>query len=190
MKYLSLILLSLTSSVLCGMEPAKAADSASGELQLRGTAPRVCQMPDPTAVNSGNASVQSMTVTVNNLVNQQDSTIQAWQASLSYAGVMCNYSATLSLRSLRGGMKIVGLAPQPVGGTFLTQVDYTATAKWGNLPDLILNTASNGTDPVSVVSPGPNKADLLVSLNTPASTAPLVEGQFQDTLIIKVGPSV
>lgn len=190
MKYLSRTLLLIAASAWCSAGSARAADSASGELQLRGTAPRVCQMPDPTAVNSGNASVQSMTVTVNSLVNQQDSTIQAWQASLNYAGVMCNYSATLSLRSLRGGMKIVGPAVQPVGGTFLTQVDYTATAKWGNLPDLILNTASNGTEPVSVLSPGPNKADLLININTPGSTVPLVEGSFQDTLIIKVGPAI
>jgi hypothetical protein len=190
MKELNIAVLLLAASSWCSGGPAKAADSASGELQLRGTAPRVCQMPDPTAVNSGNASVQSMTITVNDLVNQQDSTIQAWQASLNYAGVMCNYSATLSLRSLNGGMKIVGPAVQPVGGTFLTQVNYTATAKWGNLSDLILNTAANGTDPVSLQSTGPNKADLLINLNTPASTVPLVEGQFQDTLIIKVGPSV
>lgn len=180
----------LFAGILASVNAAAADDSASGELQLRGTAPRVCQMPDPTAVNSGNASVQSMTVTVNDLVNQQDSTIQAWQASLNYAGVMCNYGATLSLRSLNGGMKIIGPVTQPVGGTFLTQVNYTAVAKWGNLADLILDTGTNGIEPVSLQSPGPNKADLLISLQTLASTTPLVEGQFQDTLIIKVGPSV
>jgi hypothetical protein len=180
----------LTALVLCTISAAEAADSASGELQVRGSAARVCQMPDPTAVNSGNASVQSMTITVNDLVNQQDSTIQAWQVSLNYPGVMCNYGATLSLRSLNGGMKIVGPAVQPVGGSFLTQVNYTATAKWGILADLTLDTAANGTDPVSLQAPGANQADLLVSLQTPASTTPLVEGQFQDTLIIKVGPSV
>lgn len=190
MKYFQHSLLLMSATMLCSVGVAKAADSASGELQIRGTAPRVCQMPDPTAVNSGNASVQSMTITVNDLVNQQDSTIQAWQASLNYAGVMCNYSATISLRSLNGGMKIVGPAVQPVGGTFLTQVNYTATAKWGNLADLTLDTAAKGTDPVSLQSPGPNKADLLINLQAPASATPLVEGQFQDTLIIKVGPSV
>jgi len=190
MKPLKYTTFLLSAAMLCTAPVAQAADNASGELQIRGTAPRVCRMPDPTAVNSGNASVQNMTITVNDLVNPQDSTIQAWQASLNYPGVMCNYSATLSLRSLNGGMKNVGPAVQPVGGTFVTQVNYTATAKWGNLADLILDTGANGTDPVSLQSSGPNRADLLITLQTPASTTPLVEGQYQDTLIIKVGPSV
>ncbi len=184
-------LLSAVLSVGClGTHVAQAADSASGELQIQGTAPRVCQMPDPTAVNSGNAAVQSMTITVADLINQQDATIQAWQASLNYPGVMCNYGATLSLRSLNGGMKPVGPAITPVSNQFLTQVNYTATATWGTLANLVLDTAVNNTDPVSLVSPGPNKADLLVTVQTPASTNPLVEGQYQDTLIIKVGPTI
>lgn len=190
MKYFLSTALVLLTGVLLSTHAATAADSASGELQMRGTALPVCQMPDPTAVNSGNASVQSMTITVNDLINQQDSTIQAWQASLNYAGVMCNYGATLSLRSLNGGMKIVGPSEAPVGGSFLTQVNYTATAKWGSLPNLTLDTAANGIEPVSIQSLGPNKADLLISLQTLSSTSPLVKGQFQDTLIIKVGPSI
>lgn len=180
----------LAACVVLAAHAAEAADTGSGELQIRGTAIRVCQMPDPTAVNSGNASVQSMTITVNDLVNQQDATIQAWQASLNYPGVMCNYGATLSLRSLNGGMKIVGPSVTPVSNQFLTQVNYTATAKWGTLADLVLSTSTNGTDPVSLVSPGPNKGDLIITLQTPASTAPLVQGEYQDTLIIKVGPVV
>jgi hypothetical protein len=180
----------ILTSLGFGAQVAQSADSASGELQIQGVAQRTCLMPDPTAINSGNASVQSMTVTVNNLINQQNATIQAWQVSLNYPGVMCNYGATLSLRSLNGGMKAVGPALTPVSNQFLTQVNYTATAKWGTLSDLVLNTSTNGTDPVSLVSPGPNMADLLVSLQTPASTAPLVEGNYQDTLIIKVGPTI
>jgi hypothetical protein len=180
----------ILSSMCLGAHSAQSADSASGELQIQGVAQPVCLMPDPTAVNSGNASVQSMTVTVNNLIDQQTARIQAWQASLNYPGVMCNYGATLSLRSLNGGMKPVGPTLTAVGGTFLTQANYTATATWGTLPNLVLNTASNGTDPVSLVSPGPNLADLLVSIQSPASTSPLSEGTYQDTLIIKVGPSI
>jgi len=190
MKYVSHAILLLSAAVLFTAGVAKAADNASGELQIRGTAARVCQMPDPTAVNSGNASVQSMTVTVNDLINQQDATIQAWQASLIYTGVMCNYGATLSLRSLNGGMTISGPAVQPVTGTFLTKVNYTAIAKWGNLPDLTLDTAAKGTDPVSLQLLGSARADLLINLQTPASTTPLVEGLYTDTLIIKVGPTV
>jgi hypothetical protein len=182
--------LSLLGVFLGSATVAHAADGASGEIQLKGIAPRVCQMPDPTAVNSGNASFQNMAVTVNQLLNEQDSTVLAWQASLNYPGVMCNYAATLSLRSLNGGMKPTGPALQVAGGAFLTQVNYTATAKWGTLADVTLNTATNGVEPVSIQSPGPNKGDLTITLQTPASTTPLITGQFQDTLIIKVGPAV
>jgi hypothetical protein len=186
------------ASVLCAigyaalfLTPATyAADSASSELTISGTSPQICQMPDPSATNTGNASYTNAEITVTNLVNPQDATVQSWSASLNYTEVMCNYAAVLSLKSQNGGMTVIGTQTTPVGGQFLTKVDYTATAKWGSLSELVLNTSSDGVEPVSLQTAGANKADLTVDIETDASNIPLLEGQYQDTLIIKVGPSV
>lgn len=170
--------------------PADAAGSASTELQIKGTAQSVCRMPAPNATDQANTAVSNLTITVQNLINQQDATVQAWNATLGFTDVMCNYAAVLSMHSQNGGMTPVTPATQPVAGQFLTRVDYTATANWGSLNSLVLNTATQHDTPVSVQAAGANRGDLTVRLETTPSTIPLVQGEFQDTLVIKVGPSI
>ncbi len=170
--------------------PAGAADSASTELQIKGTAQSVCRMPAPNATDQANAAVSNLTITVQNLINQQDATVQAWSTTLGFTDVMCNYAAVLSMHSQNGGMVPVTPITQVVGGQFLTRVDYTATANWGSLNSLVLDTASQNDTPVSVQAAGANRGDLTVRLETQASTVPLLKGEFQDTLVIKVGPSI
>lgn len=176
---------------LVSSQSSYAADSGVSELGLEGTAQRVCRMTDPNSEGGGsNTAVQSVNVTVQNLISEQDASLQPWQATLRYADVMCNYGATLRLKSTNGGLKIMGIVPIPVGGNFLTHVDYTATATWGAATPLVLNTAVQQDQEVTRVVPGANKADLLLHLEAPGSNLPVVEGQFQDTLILAVGPAV
>lgn len=184
-------LVALPIVALFSYQSSYAAESGSSELSLEGTAKRVCRMPDPSNEGSGsNTAVQSVNITVANLINEQDATLLPWQANLRYADVMCNYGASLRLKSVRGGLKIVGNVATPVGGNFLTHVDYTATATWGAVTPLILNTAVQQDQEVMVVVPGANKADLVLQLQSPGSTLPVVEGSFQDTLILAVGPAI
>ena len=176
---------------LFSYQTSYAADSGASELSLEGTAQRVCRMPDPSNEGNGsNTSIQSVNVTVANLINEQDASLQPWQATLRYADVMCNYGATLRLKSAKGGLKVVGNVATPVGGNFLTHVDYTAIATWGAVTPLVLNTAVQQDQEVTVAVPGANKADLVLQLQAPGSNLPVVEGQFQDTLILTVGPAV
>lgn len=175
---------------VCAGAGAMAGDSGTTQLSVGGTAPAICHMSGPSAVNSGNTSIQSTSITVSSLIKEQDATIQSWEATLNFPATMCNYAAVLSLSSQNGGMKIVGTATQPVSGQFLTQVHYRATAKWGPLEELTLDTAVVGTDPVSLQAPGPVQGDLLMSIQAPASTLPLVQGYYQDRIIVKVGPTV
>jgi hypothetical protein len=167
-----------------------AADSGTAQLGVSGTAPAICSMASPSAVNSGNTAIQATNVTVTSLIKDTDATIQPWQATLNFPAVMCNYAAFLTISSQYGGMKIVGTAVQPVGGQFLTTVHYTVTAKWGPLDEITLDTAADGTDPVSIQAAGAVQGDLLVTIQSPASTLPLVQGDYQDTIFVKVGPTV
>ncbi len=176
-------------AVLCAGN-GNASDTASNEISIQGTAPRVCNMPDPSAMNTGNTSVASAAITINSLISEDDASLQPWEATLSYPNVMCNYGATLSLSSQNGGLRVSGGGVQPVSGTFLDRIDYTATAQWGNLDELVLNTATSGSTPVSIQASAPNRGDLVVTLQSLASTLPVMEGQFEDVLVVKVGPSI
>jgi hypothetical protein len=189
MRWKSFAALALT--LAGGSHSAVAADSGSAELRLNAVAAGVCKMAEPNSTGAGgNTAVQGINITVNNLIKQDDATIQAWQATMNYPSVMCNYAAVLSIRSHNGGMKIVGPAVQPVSGDFLNEVEYTIKAKWGDLAEITLDTAANGTDPVSLEAPGAVQADLLVTMQAPASTLPLVKGEYQDIVYVKVGPTI
>ena len=123
-------------------------------------------MPGPSSDGDGsNTSVQSVNITVANLINENDASLQPWQATLRYTDVMCNYSATLRLKSTKGGLKVIGNVATPVGGNFLTHVDYTAIATWGAVPPLVLDTAVQQDQEVTMAVAGANKADLIFSFN-------------------------
>lgn len=178
----------LASSLLITTH-AYSADSGSSSLALSGTSAPVCYLPDPTVTSKTNTSISNKSITVDNLINQQDATVLAWDATMTFPHVMCNYTASISLQSQNGGMKPVSAIAATVGADFLKQVNYTVTARWGSAPPLTLSTATSGTTAVQQSSSAPNLADLIVSISTPASTAPLVAGDFRDNLIVKVGPS-
>ncbi len=177
-------------TILASNAAVKAADSASNELTISGTAPQICRMSDANAVNLGNASFASAQLTVTELVDPTNATPKAWSASLNYADTMCNYPAVLSLQSANGGLQLVGALPTTVDGTFLDKLDYTATARWGSLSPLVLDTSTDGTDAVSLQAAGANRADLIIDIETSDGTIPLHKGDFNDTLYISVGPSV
>ena len=192
MKMLSKACLCLFAAALpiASAVDAAAIDTASNEISIQGVAPRVCNMPDPNATNMGNTAYVSATVTINELISETDASLESWEATLSYPDVMCNYGATLTLLSRNGGLRRSGGSAIPVGGAFLNRIDYTATASWGNLDDLVLNTATHGTSPVSLQASAPNRGDLTVRLQSLPSDLPVAQGQFDDILVVKVGPSI
>jgi len=179
----------LAGSLLIATD-AYSAESASAPLAIRGTALPVCQMPDPIVTSRNNTTISNKSVSVDNLISQQDATVLAWDATMTFPRTMCNWSAYVSLQSQNGGMKPVGAVASVLNGEFVKQVNYTATARWGTVPQLTLNTAISGTTAVSQLASGANQADLVVTLSTPASATPLVAGEFQDNLIVKVGLSL
>jgi hypothetical protein len=188
MSKLSITAYALIASLFISTD-ACASESASAALGVRGTSLPVCQMLDPIVTSKTNATISNKSITVDNLISQQDATILAWDATMTFPRSMCNYSASVSLQSQYGGMKPTGSVGAVLAGDFMKQVNYTATARWGSVPQLILNTATSGTNAVSQLASGANQADLIVTISTPPSSAPLVAGDFQDNLIVKVGLS-
>lgn len=181
---------SVLFTTLISSAAVQAADSASSELTISGSAPQICRMSEPTAESTGNTAFASAQLTVSELADPVNATARAWSASLNYADTMCNFAAVLSLHSVNGGLKLEGTPSAAVTGTFLDKVDYTATATWGSLTPLVLDTSIDGTDAVSLPATGANRANLIIDIETSDGTVPLHEGDFTDTLYISVGPSV
>jgi hypothetical protein len=171
------------------MTPASITNAASAELGVRGSSPSLCRIPNPTAISPDRAPITNETISNESFIDQ-NATVRAWKITLTSAQAMCNGGVSISLQSLNGGMKPVGAVAAPVGGKFMTQVNYVVTVKWGNAAELTLDTAMSGTTAVERVVSGANLADLVVSINTARSETPLVAGEYRDGLVVKIGPSL
>lgn len=173
---------------LASIGQVSAADTGTSEFTIQGTAQQVCELSAPAAQTQDNVSVEGTSITVTNLINQNDATILPFTAVIKFAQVMCNYSAHVTIQSLDGGLQPV-IAPNSAvegSGAFLSHVDYTVNATWGSVALPQLNTA---TGPIIVegLASGPNQADLIVTISTPGSTQPLPEADYLDTLKIQIG---
>jgi hypothetical protein len=165
---------------------ARADANASANFDVRGTAPAVCLMPEPTNTGNSNATVSNKTITITTLINQADARVQPWSSTFFFNQVMCNYNAVVRITSDNRGMTPTQAVPN-VGGQFLNKINYTVNANWGGV-SLTLNTLDAAS--ASVPSGGANQGDLTLVISTLASSLPLVEGVFQDTIRINLGLSM
>ena len=181
------IICAISVALLCA-KPAAAEESASSEFIIEGTAQPVCHVSPPTSSNANNVSFSGSTITVNNLIDQNDATVQPWSVRLQFAQVMCNYNASVTIHSENGGLVPVDTVDNVVAGSgeFLTRVDYVIDANWGTVTLPQLNTAS-GQLTTQEEAGGPNQADLILVISMPGASKPLVQAQYQDTIKIKVG---
>jgi len=165
----------------------QAADSASTDIKLKGHAKPGCLMPGPTVGSANNAAFANNTLTFENLLDEASSTVKASSVALTFPGVMCNYNATVSLSTTNGGMTSTS-GTTDISGNFLQRVDYVVRASWGglNLPELKTVSMSAGGH-VSREAGGANRADLVVNILTEDGSTPVIEGQFEDTLVVKIG---
>jgi hypothetical protein len=173
---------------LASIGQAHAADTGTSEFTIQGTAQPVCDLSPPAAQTQDNVNVEGTSITVTNLINQNDATIQPFTATIKFDQVMCNYSAYVTIASANGGLQPVNAPNTAVDGSgeFLTHVDYTVNATWGSVTLPQLNTAS-GLNTVQELASGPNQADLIVTIATPGSAMPLAQAEYLDTLTIQIG---
>jgi hypothetical protein len=174
---------------------AYAADTATTVITLSGTAPSTCNIPTaPTAPSSSNMSLTAggtaaaNTVNVTNIFNTTTGALSGGNITLRFANVVCNYNAQIGLRTTNGNLTTA--AATVVGGTFLTDIDYTAATSWGGAA--VASLTANGTAgaTTNTASGGANVGDLDLTITVAPSATPVYGGTYSDTLTLQVGAAL
>lgn len=171
---------------------AFAADDATTDIIIEGTAEEVCQIPSgPVQQSATNASAAGNVVTLDDFIDDIDATVNAASITLQFENVMCNYAAKLSLESASGGLaqQTGGSTAVSGSGSFLNHVNYTAGAVWGTVTAPATLTTGTGGVVTEQNAGGANLADLDVTISTADGSTPVLEGSYSDTLTVKVGPT-
>ncbi|MBT3072169.1 hypothetical protein KKP04_15045 [Rhodomicrobium sp. Az07] len=163
-----------------------ASSSASTSFQIKGVAPQVCQLPGQAAPSgaASNATYSSNMVTIESLIDNSTAFVKSSSLTLKFDKAMCNYEAFLSLSSQNRGMTSTD-AKQATAGEFLSKVDYTVTADWGSIHDLILDTSQQST--AQLQTAGANSGTLTLTFATKNGNVPLVNGTYTDTVAVQIG---
>jgi hypothetical protein len=163
--------------------------SASQTFTINGTAAAVCLLGTPNSSGSNNATYAANTITLTQFIDPSTALVNAASMTLNISNAMCNYSAWLSIGSQNGGLKPSSAATVVSGsGGFLTLVPYTVTANWGAV-QVMLDTSS-GNNTARVQAGGANSGSLSLVFATQKSSLPVVQGNYSDTVTVKIGASL
>lgn len=167
------------------------AQSASQDINLTASVTPFCTFTSaaPVISNATNITVVSAASPTSavQITTPTTATGLAQGASFLYEiGALCNAASTATITSLGGGLK--DSTPEPIAsGTFKNRLDYTATVQWG----LSSQFTTNGTANASATSSqsGPRNGPVAVSVAfAPDNSAPVVAGDYADTLRITLAP--
>jgi hypothetical protein len=186
MKLKSCVLLAALIGAGLMADQAQSADSSSVEIQMSGYAQPVCKLPGGTQSSASNATYSNGMLTISNLLDPNTANVKAASVKITFPDVMCNYKATISIASMNGGLKSDGVTPD-LTGTFLNVVPYKIEGTWGGLALPVLDTASAGVTPVTKNASGANRGTLELTVSTADGNTPVVEGQMNDRIVLKVG---
>jgi hypothetical protein len=166
---------------------AVAGESDSVEIRISGEAKPVCALPQAQGAGA-NASFSNNVMTIQKLIDDTNATVQPSSLDLTFQGVMCNYGATISIASANGGLASDETVSDLTGGAFLKLIPYRVQGSWGGIQLNELNTA-NVTAGGSVTTPagGANYGDLTLKIFTEKGAIPVIQGEFTDILVLKVG---
>lgn len=124
-------------------------------------------------------------------VNTDTAAMDTSSAPITYAGAWCNYAASISVKSTNGGMTPAAatatLAALTVAGTFAPRIDYTAEMAFCGQTTSLTTTGTAADVSTLMACGGPNIGDLVLTLSTAATTVPLVAGDYEDVLEVKIG---
>ncbi len=155
-----------------------------------------CYLPSIPVPTSATNTKYSLTrglsggaVNFNGAINTNSATLKKSSIELLFRGARCNYRANLSIKSVNAGM--VNNHSLRKVSSFLNKIDYTAIASFCGVSTGI-NTAGTGLPQSSQrcsVS-GLTPPDLRLNIKTSKGDVPLLAGNYEDTLIIKIGSSL
>lgn len=189
MKLQYCVLSTALLAILLGGNSARSDDSGSVEIQMSGYAQPVCKLPGGTQTSASNATYSNGLLTISNLVNSNTATVKAASIKITFPDVMCNYKATITIGSVNGGLKTDGSTPN-LSGDFLEKIPYKIEGIWGGLTLPTLDTAVDGTVPVTKDAGGANRGTLELTVSTVDGNVPVVEGQMSDRIVLKVGSAL
>ena len=169
---------------------AMAQDSASTQITVTGTAPKVCVLSTPVTTGTAtNATFASNSINITQFIDPATALVTPSSLSLQFPNTLCNYSATVSLKSQSGGLVSTNASTVANGsGAFLQNVPYIANASWGTF-NLALDTSTSKGAAVTAsnVTSGATAGNLTLTIATVASSQPVPQGTYQDTLTLKIG---
>ncbi|MBC7869813.1 MAG: hypothetical protein H7Y09_03160 [Chitinophagaceae bacterium] len=181
---------SVFAVMVASAAPAFGDSSGSSRITIRGTAEQVCVMPPPRSTGASNAAFDGDVATISDLIDDGTATVNPFSLQITYTNVMCNYNASVSLTSTRGGLQQIDGEQNVVSssGALLNEIDYTAQLTWGGMALPVLDTTSlSGTGRVESLAGGANAADLVLTITAAKGDTPVLLGNYEDTLIINIG---
>lgn len=165
---------------------ANAEPDARQKFEVVATAAPACNIEAGSAAGSSNASFQSSgtsggTVAITAFADPE--TAQANPVSVQVEiPVICNSAHEVSIRSANGGMLRSGGTTGDVGG-FIQFLPYAVQLDWVGQS---LTGQSDAQGPLSLIVPKAGQGLLMVDIAIAGSGAPLVAGDYADTLQIEI----
>lgn len=188
MRKLPLLLAAVALAAPVGAQ-AQELTRASQRLELAAVAPVACVISQPTVGNQSNASFtatgnSSGQVNITQLVDAQSAQPRASAIELSLP-VLCNASHRIRISSANGGLLRTGATGRGRGGAFQEFLAYQVGLDWSG-QSVILNSNTNNAN---INASQPAKGSMTIRIATPAGGAPLVAGQYSDSIVVEVQPA-
>jgi hypothetical protein len=170
--------------------PAFAQDFShvSQALYINGTAPAACVIRGASASGAHNAVFSPIDsargqITITQFVDEQTAQPRASDIRINLP-VTCNAAHRVTVTSTRGGLERAGRVGGGQGG-FAEYVPYRIGLDWAGVQ------RERGSDAGAITVDAANGAagDLALRVTTPDGGAPLVAGQYDDSIIIAFQPA-
>jgi len=184
------IALSLLALTVASAASAQAVPEVSRRIVLSGDAPSACVIANPTSETGTNASFSSQSsasgqIAITQLVDPVSSAAMASGLAIDLP-VICNTSHVLTVRSANGGLAHAGSTQgAPANGGFREFLPYQVSVDWGG--QSLTQGSDAGTAQIALASAMQGTAR--IAFATVPGGAPLVSGQYTDSLIIELAPT-
>lgn len=168
---------------------AQTVQVGQGRLDLSGVAPSACVISPPTSTSGVNSSFlligpQAAQINITQLVDQ--TTAEPMSATINLAlPIICNTAHTLTVTTANGGLARIGGNARNANVTngFRELLPYQVNAVWAGHS---VNGGSQTLTPVSIAVADGAAGQLSLTIAVPAGGAPLVAGNYADSIVVQL----
>lgn len=163
-------------------------DTATATLELRAVQPSICQLSSvPAASSLANVSIANRTTGETQLavalVDPQTGAASPSVARLTF-DMTCTGPHRVTVRTGGGLRNTTGVAP--ASGDFRSDVAYSVQTFWAGRSANGEAAGAQSSNAVLAQSAG-ESGQLVVDINIPGGGAPLIAGEYRDTIFVEVG---